>query len=151
MKRGICSIFTPRTDPAKIDKDNNAHDTEIIAKLHKRNIEEIQEFLKTIKKADVWCAWGDLIGLTNRRFLANSLFGTNEIEGLISLFKDSERFTLMAYGITVKGNPRHPLTMMKKDVLIPINDVIEALVVEKLKLTIFKVNNIINKKQYNEE
>ena len=84
-------------------------DIEPNMEIHRNNLTAIKNLLSEIKEADVWCAWGNIIG--KRKYLYDLLLGNTEkgIDGIISLFNKNYRFK--AYGSTVKGCPKHPLVI----------------------------------------
>lgn len=135
----MLNIYPQRTtNPKDMDTDDDYK-----IEIHNQNLKHIEELLKTIDNADIWCAWGSIIDDKKRTFLSDLLFGNDEIQGIISLLKD--KFPLKAYGITSKGNPRHPLRISKKDILKSLNELM-ADKEYKTKFSLFRASQIINKK-----
>ena len=93
----------------------NEMDIEPDMEIHRNNLTAIKNLLSEIKEADVWCAWGNIIG--KRKYLYNLLLGNTEkgIDGIISLFNKNYHFK--AYGSTAKGCPKHPLVISHNDKL----------------------------------
>ena len=100
--------------------------------IHRNKLTAIKNLLSEIKEADVWCAWGNLIG--KRKYLYDLLFGNKEkdIDGIISLFNANYHFK--AYGSTVESCPKHPLVMSNNDKLKELTEV-----------GLVELNNNINK------
>ena len=107
-------------------------DIEPDMEIQRNNLTAIKNLLSEIKEADVWCAWGNIIG--KRKYLYDLLLGNKEkgINGIISLFNANYHFK--AYGSTAKGCPKHPLVMSNNDEL---KDLAEVGLIE--------LNNNINK------
>lgn len=102
----MLNVYSQRaTNPDDMDIEPNME-------IHRNNLTAIKNLLSEIKEADVWCAWGNLIG--KRKYLYDLLFGNKEkdIDGIISLF--SRNYHFKAYGATTKGNPKHPLLIGEK-------------------------------------
>ena len=89
--------------------------------IHRNNLIAIKNLLSEIKEADVWCAWGNLIG--KRKYLYDLLFGNKEkdIDGIISLFNANYHFK--AYEATTKGNPKHPILIGEKAELSSLDEI----------------------------
>lgn len=105
----MLNVYPQRTPyPNKIHQEPNME-------IHRNNLIAIKNLLSEIKEADVWCAWGNIIG--KRKYLYDLLLGNTEkgIDGIISLFNKNYRFK--AYGSTVKGCPKHPLVISHNDKL----------------------------------
>lgn len=122
----MLNVYPQRTPyPNKIHQERNME-------IHRNNLIAIKNLLSEIKEADVWCAWGNIIG--KRKYLYDLLLGNTEkgIDGIISLFNKNYRFK--AYGSTVKGCPKHPLVISHNDKL---KDLAEVGLME--------LNNNINK------
>lgn len=105
----MLNVYPQRTPyPNKIHQEPNIE-------IHRNNLTAIKNLLSEIKEADVWCAWGNIIG--KRKYLYDLLLGNTEkgIDGIISLFNKNYRFK--AYGSTVKGCPKHPLVISHNDKL----------------------------------
>lgn len=96
-------------------------DIEPYMEIHRNNLIAIKNLLSNVKEADVWCAWGNLIG--KRKYLYDLLLGNKEkdIDGIISLFSGNYHFK--AYGATTKGYPKHPLLIGKEAKLRSLNEV----------------------------
>ena len=111
----MLNVYSQRaTNPDHMDIDPNME-------IHRNNLIAIKNLLSEIKEADVWCAWGNLIG--KRKYLYDLLFGNKEkdIDGIISLFNANYHFK--AYGATTKGNPKHPLLIGEKAELSSLDEI----------------------------
>ena len=111
----MLNVYSQRaTNPDDMDIEPNME-------IHCNNLTAIKNLLSEIKEADVWCAWGNLIG--KRKYLYDLLFGNKEkdIDGIISLF--SRNYHFKAYGATTKGNPKHPLLIGEKAELSSLDEI----------------------------
>lgn len=111
----MLNVYPQRaTNPDDMDIEPNM-------KIHRNNLIAIKNLLSNVKEADVWCAWGNLIG--KRKYLYDLLLGNKEkdIDGIISLFSGNYHFK--AYGATTKGYPKHPLLIGKEAKLRSLNEV----------------------------
>ena len=62
----MLNVYPQRaTNPDDMDIDPNME-------IHRNNLIAIKNLLSEIKEADVWCAWGNLIG--KRKYLYDLLF-----------------------------------------------------------------------------
>ena len=122
----MLNVYPQRaTNPDDMDIEPNMD-------IHRNNLTAIKNLLSEIKEADVWCAWGNLIG--KRKYLYDLLLGNKEkdIDGIISLFNANYHFK--AYGSTVESCPKHPLVMSNNDKLKELTEV-----------GLVELNNNINK------
>lgn len=111
----MLNVYPQRaTNPDDMDIEPNME-------IHRNNLIAIKNLLSNVKEADVWCAWGNLIG--KRKYLYDLLLGNKEkdIDGIISLFSGNYHFK--AYGATTKGYPKHPLLIGKEAKLRSLNEV----------------------------
>ena len=111
----MLNVYSQRaTNPDDMDIDPNME-------IHRNNLTAIKNLLSEIKEADVWCAWGNLIG--KRKYLYDLLFGNKEkdIDGIISLFNANYHFK--AYEATTKGNPKHPILIGEKAELSSLDEI----------------------------
>lgn len=111
----MLNVYPQRaTNPDDMDIDPNME-------IHRNNLIAIKNLLSEIKEADVWCAWGNLIG--KRKYLYDLLFGNKEkdIDGIISLFNANYHFK--AYEATTKGNPKHPILIGEKAELSSLDEI----------------------------
>ena len=68
----MLNVYSQRaTNPDDMDIEPNME-------IHRNNLTAIKNLLSEIKEADVWCAWGNLIG--KRKYLYDLLFGNKENE-----------------------------------------------------------------------
>lgn len=115
----MLNVYPQRaTNPDDMDIEPNME-------IHRNNLAAIKNLLSEIKEADVWCAWGNIIG--KRKYLYDLLFGNTEkgIDGIIGLFNTNYHFK--AYDSTVKGCPKHPLVISHNNKL---KDLAEAGLIE---------------------
>lgn len=122
----MLNVYPQRaTNPDDMDIEPNME-------IHRNNLTAIKNLLSNVKEADVWCAWGNLIG--KRKYLYDLLLGNKEkdIDGIISLFNANYHFK--AYGSTVENCPKHPLVMSNNDKL-----------KELAEVGLVELNNNINK------
>ncbi len=104
----MLNVYPQRsTDPNGMDVDGKER-----LDIHKRNLDEIQALLKSLKGgADVWCAWGNNIDASKRGFLREYLYE------ILNLFKEADKnakndeahFVLKSHVVTEAGHPAHPL------------------------------------------
>ena len=89
--------------------DPNGLHSELDKKLHSSNLNHISEYLSKYKKADVWGAWGTLIG--KRKYLADALRDIVErLEGFgIRWMKIGK--------VSKDGHPHHPLYLSHQSVI----------------------------------
>ncbi len=95
----MLNVYPQRsTDPDGMDTDSNKRED-----IHKRNLEEIQALIDSLKGgADVWCAWGANIIMPNRTYLKNYM------HAILKLFSDAG-IALKSCPPTKEGHPSHPL------------------------------------------
>ena len=96
--------------PQRATDPDDMH-TEPLAEIVAENLHQIQELMRSLDEADVWCAWGSTIKKPRFGFLRELLC----VQGGVLDALRANNAAFKASGITADGYPKHPRVLTHGD------------------------------------
>jgi hypothetical protein len=87
-------------------KDINKLHNHLDKRLHDDNLRYIQKYVSSLRRLDIWCAWGTLIG--KRGYLKNCL------KDMVEVISPLNPDWLTIGKVSKNGHPHHPLYLAHK-------------------------------------